>query len=119
MRILVSITPRMYREVIVLYLRQHRPSYEVRSTALGSVEEEVRVFAPHLLVHNDTEGLEARMLINVHSWMEVLYSNGMDARISVGGRIEEIPDISMDILLRVADEAAAGSPRSDPYSPTS
>jgi hypothetical protein len=40
--------------------------------------------------------------------VEVLYSNGMDARISVEGRTEEISNISMEVLLRVADEAAAG-----------
>jgi hypothetical protein len=32
----------------------------------------------------------------------------MDAKISVDGRIEETHDISMEVLLRVADEAAAG-----------
>jgi hypothetical protein len=32
----------------------------------------------------------------------------MDARISVDGRVEETPDISTDVLLRVADESAAG-----------
>jgi hypothetical protein len=107
-RILVTITPRMYREAIALYLLQHRPAYEVRIGAPGAVEKEVRAFAPRLLVHNDIEGLEARVLINVHTWVEVLYSNGMDARISVEGRTEEISNISMEVLLRVADEAAAG-----------
>ena len=38
----------------------------------------------------------------------VLYSDSMGARISVDGRIEEHPDISTEVLLRVADEAAAG-----------
>jgi hypothetical protein len=98
----------MYREAIALYLLQHRPAYEARIGAPGAVEEEVRTFTPHLLVHNDTDGLDPRVLTNVPCWIEVLYSDGMDARISVDGHIEEIPDISMDILLRVADEAAAG-----------
>jgi hypothetical protein len=68
----------------------------------------VRVFAPHLLVHNDTDGLEPGVLRGVPCWIEVLYSDSMDARISVDGRVEENPDISTDVLLRVADEAAAG-----------
>ena len=38
----------------------------------------------------------------------MLYSDTMDARISVEGRIEESRDISIDVRLRVADEAAGG-----------
>ena len=98
----------MYREVIALYLLQHRPGYEVRIVAPGDLEEEVRDFVPRLLVHNDIDGPEARVLMQIPCWIEVLYSDGMDAKISVDGRIEETHDISMEVLLRVADEAAAG-----------
>ena len=108
MRILVAITPRMHREAVALYLLQHRPGYEVRSSAPENIEEEVILFAPHLLVRNDTDGMEPGVLRGVPCWIEVLYSNGMDARISVDGRVEESPDISTEVLLRVADEAAAG-----------
>ena len=108
MRILVAITPHMYREAIALSLLQHRPGYEVRIVAPGDLEEEVRVFVPRLLVQNDIDWLEARALMQVPCWIEVLYSDSMDAKISVDGRIEETHDISMEVLLRVADEAAAG-----------
>jgi hypothetical protein len=108
LRILVAITPRMYREAIAGYLLQHRPGYEVRIAAPQDVEEEVILFAPRLLVHTDTEGLDAGVLRGVPCRIEVLYSDGMDARISVDGHIEESWDISTDVLLRVADEAAAG-----------
>jgi hypothetical protein len=107
-RILVTITPRMYREAIAGYLLQHRPGYEVRSSAPENIEEEVILFAPHLLVRNDTDGMEPGVLRGVPCWIEVLYSDGMDARISVDGHIEESMNISMEVLLRVADEAAAG-----------
>jgi hypothetical protein len=108
-RILVTIMPRMYREAIAHHLREHRPGYEVRIAAPEDAEEEeVRVFTPHLLVHNDTDGLDHRVLANVPCWIKVLYSDTMEARISVDERIEETPDISTDVLLRVADEAAAG-----------
>jgi hypothetical protein len=108
LRILITITPRMYREAVALYLLQHRPGYEVRIAAPEDAQEEVRDFAPHLLVHNDTSGLDPGVLVNVPCRIEVLYSDGMDARISVDGHIEETQDISTGILLRVADEAAAG-----------
>jgi hypothetical protein len=97
----------MYREAIALSLREHRPGYEVRIAAPGDAEE-VRAFAPRLLVHNDTDGMDPGVLTNVPCWIEVLYSDSMDARISVDGRIEENQDISTEELLRVADEAAAG-----------
>ena len=98
----------MYREAIAGYLLQHRPGYEVRSSAPADAEEEVILFAPHLLVHADTDGLDAGVLRGVPCRIEVLYSDSMGARISVDGRIEENPDISTEVLLRVADEAAAG-----------
>ena len=108
MRILVTITPRMYREAIAGYLLQQRPGYEVRSAAPADAEEEVILFAPHLLVHDDTAGVDPRVLEGIQSLVEMLYSDSMGARISVEGRIEETPDISTDVLLRVADESAAG-----------
>jgi hypothetical protein len=107
-RVLITLTPRMYREAIALSLHEHRPGYEVRIAAPEDAEEEVRAFAPRLLVRNDTDGLDPRVLGGVPCWIEVLYSDSMDARISLDGRIEENPDISTDVLLEVADEAAAG-----------
>ena len=104
----MAIAPRMYREAIAGYLLQQRPGYEVRSSAPADAEEEVILFAPHLLVHDDTDGLDPRMLRGVPCWIEVLYSDSMGARISVDGRVEESQDISTEVLLRVADESAAG-----------
>jgi hypothetical protein len=66
----------------------------------------VRTFEPHLLVRNDTDGMDHKMLAGVPCWIEVLYSDSMDAKISVDGRVEEAKDISTEELLRVADEAA-------------
>jgi len=104
---LVTVSPLMYREAIALSLHQHRPHFEVRIAPPETAEEEVRGFGPHLLVHNDTDGLDQGALEGVLCWVEVLYSDSMDAKISVDGRIEEAKDISTDDLLRAADEAAA------------
>jgi hypothetical protein len=98
----------MYREAIAGYLLQQRPGYEVRSAAPADAEEEVILFAPHLLVHDDTAEVDPRVLEGIQSLVEMLYSDSMGARVSVDGRVEENPDISMDVLLRVADDAAAG-----------
>jgi hypothetical protein len=104
MRILVSVSPRMYREAIATSLHQHRPGLEVRIVPPEEAEEEVKVFGPHLLVHNDTDGLERAVLEGVRSWVEVCYSDSMDAWICADGHLEESKDISTATLLRVVDE---------------
>jgi len=97
----------MYREAIALSLRQQRPYFEVRGAAPEAAEEEVKGFRPHLLVHHDTDGLDTKVLEGVLCWVEVCYSDSMDAKISVDGHLEEVRDISTYDLLRAADEAAA------------
>ena len=64
-------------------------------------------YSPKCLERIDTDGIDPGVLEGVPCWVEVLYSDSMDARICVDGRIEEVGDISTDKLLRVADEAAA------------
>ena len=105
---LITLTPLMYREAVAQSVREKRPGFEVRIAPPEGVEEEVRAFEPHLLVRNDTDGLDPRVLEGVPCWVEVLYSDSMDAKISVEGREEETNDIATDDLLRVADETAAG-----------
>ncbi len=107
MRVLVTVSPLMYREATALYLHQHRPHFEVRIAPPEAAEEEVKGFRPHLLVHNDTDGLDEGALEGVLCWVEMRYSDSMDATICLDGRLEEVRDISTDDLLRVADEAAA------------
>ena len=104
---MVTVSPLMYREALALSLHQHRPHFEVRIAPPEAAEEEVKGFGPHLLVHNDTDGLDQGVLESVPGWVEMCYSDSMDAKISVDGRLEEIRDISTDDLLRAADEAAA------------
>src|SRR5829696_4235979 len=107
MRVLVTITPPMYREALASYLGQRRPSFEVRIAAPGDAEEEVRGFGPHLLVRNDTDRLDPGVLEGIPCWVEVLYSDSMDAKICVDGRVEEAEDISTEELLRVADQVCS------------
>jgi hypothetical protein len=58
-------------------------------------------------VRNDTDGLDTGVLAGVPTWVEVLYSDSMDAKICVDGRVEEVQDMSTEELLRVADRAAS------------
>ena len=80
---------------------------EVRIAPPEDAEEEVRAFGPRLLVRNDTDGIDPGVLEGVPCWVEMLYSDSMDAKICVEGRLEEARDISTDELVRVADEVSA------------
>lgn len=95
----------MYREVLALSVHQHRPGLEVRTAPPEEVGAEVGSFEPHLLVRNDNDGPDSKVLADVPCWVEILYSDNMDARISVDGSVSEIRDISMDDLLAVIDDA--------------
>jgi len=106
MRVLVVLTPLMYREAIAHSLRQHRPALDLRIAAPEVAEEYLKAFAPHLLVHNDTDGLEPAALERVPSWVEIGYSDSMDAWIYSEGHLKKYEDISTDILLGVVDEVA-------------
>jgi hypothetical protein len=69
-------------------------------------EEYLKAFTPHLLVHNDTDGHDRAALESVPSWVEIGYSDSMDAWIYSEGHLKKYDDISTDILLGVVDEVA-------------
>ena len=105
MRILVTVQPQMYREALALALQRYRPDAEVLLDSLESPDGEVENFAPHLLVRNDTDGADMELRREeILCWIEILYSDGMDARISMNGEVREIKDMSMDDLLALVDE---------------
>ena len=106
MRVLVVLTPLMYREAIAHSLRQHRSALEVRIAAPEVAEEELRSFAPHLLVHTDTDGLDRAALEGVPSWVEVGYSDSMNAWVYSGEYLANHEDISTEILLGLVDDVA-------------
>jgi hypothetical protein len=116
-RVLVALSPRMYREAVALSVQRNRPGLvDVRLAPPEAAEAELASFRPHLLVHDDARGDPRRGLAPIPEAaleavphrLEVLYSDGMDVRISADGRLTEIRDASTDDLLGAVD--AAGSP---------
>jgi hypothetical protein len=105
MRVLVTVSPRLYREAIALSIQRGRLDLEVRAAPPEDAQLELAGFRPHLLVHNDNDGLDQRLLSGVPCWVKVLYSDSMDARIGVKGNVSQVSDISMDDLSRVLSEA--------------
>ena len=106
MRILVTVQPQMYREALALALQQYRPDAEVLLNGLESPNGELESFGPHLLVRNDTDGTSLLPLVGKESlcWVEILYSDGMDARVSLNGEVRVIENISMEELFALVDE---------------
>lgn len=103
-RILVTVKPQMYRETLALALHQHRPDADVMLAPSESLDGEVDRFGPHLLVRNDNDGAGPESLEAIACRIEILFSDGMGARINLDGRIREMEDMSMDDLLAVLDE---------------
>ena len=109
-RVLVTVEPRMYREVIALAVHKNRPEAEVVLVPESTMDGQVDGFAPHVLVRNHGDGvIPERVLGSVVCRVEVLYTDSsMAARVSVvgGGRTFTIEDASMGDLLEAVDEAA-------------
>ena len=104
-RVLVTVEPRMYRQAIALALQRARPNTEVMIAPEDVLDGQVKDFAPHVLVRNDSDReIPEEQLDGVVCRVEVLYTDHMAARISVGGRSYTIEDASMDDLLSLVDE---------------
>jgi hypothetical protein len=102
-RVLITVTPRMYRQAIGLSIRRQRPGCEVRTAAPGDTESELATFRPHLLVHNDNDGLAAEVLAGVPWRVEMQYTDSMDAHVCTGGEVYATRYMSTEDLLRVVD----------------
>jgi len=110
-RVLVTLSPQMYRQAVALLVHQNRPGLvDVRIAPPEAMEEQLASFRPHLLIHNDEGGVSVpvseEVLKRVPHRIEVLYSDGMDARLSADGHLTEIRDASTEDLLRAVDAAA-------------
>ncbi len=115
-RVLVILSPRMYREAVALSVQRNRPGLvDVRLAPPEAAEAELASFRPHLLVHDDTRADPRRgfapipeaALETVPHRLEVLYSDGKDVRISADGRLIEVRGASTDDLLGAVDAASS------------
>ena len=102
-RILVTIKPRMYRESLALSLHRNRPHFEVMIAPDASLDGQAEGFRPHLLVRNDTDGVDMDLMGDIRCWIEILYSDGMDARVSLDDEVWNITDMTTEELLEIAD----------------
>jgi hypothetical protein len=107
MRVLVTVSPRLYREAVASSLQNIRPGIEVRAAPPEDADLELAGWRPHLFIHNDTAPVPEWALEGVLSRVELSYSDGMNARLVAGGaEVGTLRDISTEELLRVVDVAA-------------
>ena len=104
-RVLITVSPQMYRQAIAFAVQRRRPDAEVRMASPEAIEEELDGFRPHLLVYNDTAPCSDGALEGILFRVEVLYSDSMNARVHANGRVSEAHDASLDCLFDAVDEA--------------
>jgi hypothetical protein len=103
-RVLIKVEPRMYREALAV--QNHRPDAEVLLVPESVMDGQVSGFAPHVLVRNDGDGAVPEELLESEvCHVEVLYTDSMATRVSVGDRPFTIEYACMDDLLALVDEA--------------
>ena len=105
MRVLVSLSPRMYCEAMAHSVHSNRPGLDVRCAPPEDAERELAVFRPHLLVYNDTAPIPEGALAGVDHRVVVLYSDSMSARVVSDGRAEVVGDMDLGELLAAVDAA--------------
>jgi hypothetical protein len=103
-RILVNAKPKMYGEAIALALHKYRPEAEVMLISAESLDGEIGNFKPHLILHNDNDGIAPEALERVVCRIEILFSDGLDARIIMNGQVVSIKDMSLEDMFSVVDE---------------
>ena len=114
LRVLITVEPRMYREALAVTVRSHRPETEILLVSEAALDGQVDGFAPQLLVRNDGgAAFPEELLGSVVCRVDVLYTDSMAARVTVGDRSFTIEDACVDDLISLVYEAealASGSP---------
>ncbi len=106
MRILVTVSPLMYRETVALSIHDRRPDYEVLIAPPQPVDGRTGRFGPHVLVHDAGEPAPPRALAgDLMSRVRVRVAERMDAAVEAGGAVTEVRDASLEGLLAVLEEA--------------
>jgi hypothetical protein len=110
-RVLVTLSPRLYRESVALSIQWARPDLEVRTAAPEDADLELAGFRPHLLLHDDTLPVPEWALSDVRCRVEISYSDSMNALVVAGGEISSVRDISTEDLLRTVTTVAKWTSR--------
>jgi hypothetical protein len=105
-RILVTISPRLYREVLALSIHRHRPDFEVLLAPPWPLDGSAERFRPHVLVQDAEEaGLPPALAEGVVCRVRIFLAASMDATIELDGAKSELRDASLEELFVALEEA--------------
>jgi hypothetical protein len=103
MRILVAVTPTMYRETLAHVIRRDRPDDDVHLAAPEALDQEASSFRPHLIVCTD-DAPEVRE-VSVPSWIVIRYHDSLSASVFLDGQDPRlVQDMAIEDLLGVVEE---------------
>ena len=106
MRILVTVSPLMYREAIALSIHDRRPDSEVLIAPPRPRDWRTDRFGPHVLVHDAEEaGLPPALAGGVACRVRVRVADRVDATVEAGGTVTEVRDADLEDLLGALEEA--------------
>jgi hypothetical protein len=113
-RILITITPRIYREVLALSIHRHRPDFEVLLAPPWPLDGRAGRFEPHVLVHDaDEAGLPPAVAEGVVCRVRILKTDRVDATIELDGTTSEVRNACLEDLFGVLDRAESLSQGDD------
>jgi hypothetical protein len=108
-RILLTITPRMYREALALSIHRRRPDFEVLLAPPWPLDGKAELFRPHVLVQDAEEaGLPPALAQDeqgVVCRIRILTADRIEATIELDGTTSEIHDVCLEDLFEVLEAA--------------
>ena len=106
MRILITITPRLYREVLALAIHRRCPDFDVLLAPPWPLDGRAERFRPHVLVQDaDEAGLPPAVAEGVLCRIRILLTNRVDATIELDGTTSEVQDVCLEVLFVTLEEA--------------
>ena len=105
--ILVTISLRLYREVLALCIHRRRPDFDVLIAPPWPLDGRAERFGPHVLVHDaDEAGLPPALAEDVVCRMRILKKpDRIDATIELDGTTSEVQDVCLEDLFKVLEGA--------------
>ena len=106
MRILITVSPLMYRETIALSIHDRRPDSEVLLAPPWPTDARTGRFGPHVLVHDTEEvGLPPALAGGVACRVRLRVAARVDATVEAGGTVTEVRNADLEDLFGALDEA--------------
>lgn len=102
MRVMVAHSLLSYRQVIATALKVLRPQLEIFSTDPKDLDSEFKRLSPELVVCSRVTEVVER---EAFAWIELYPEHGSECVVSLDGEKLTYPEMGLDALLSVLDEA--------------